>query len=171
MFRRQLDDIAILRKEHPAFFRFSVFVLGLYALQMLIKTEITPLGYFSLYSNPMKEQASYHQILPYDTVKAAPVNIYEVKGTGFLMLEILPTRYDILANSDHCNQMNAKLRRIGLGDNNLSDCQDLRIFRTWFSAYARLRGLQMNNTVLLDCSFRNGKFIGTTAINDSKLDQ
>lgn len=171
MFRRQLEDIANLRKEHPSFFWFSVVILSLYALQMLIKTEITPLGYFSLYSNPMKEQASYRQILPYDTVKAAPVDIYRVKGAGFLMLEILPTRYDILANSDHCNQMNAKLRRIGLGDNNLTDCQDLKAFNTWFANYARLRGLQMSNTVLLDCSFKNGIFMGGKTINDSNLYQ
>ncbi len=169
MLKSTLNNISDIRKSHPGFFKFSVIVLSVYALQMLIKTEITPLGYFSLYSNPMEEQTAYYQILPYDTVQKKPLNIYNTSGTGFLMLEILPTRYEILANSDHCNQMNHKLRRIGLGDNNLQDCQHLTSFKTWFKTYANSHGIDMKHAVLLNCGFKDGELKEIKAINDTAI--
>lgn len=169
MLKPTLNHISEIKKSHPAFFIFSVVVLSVYALQLLIKTEITPLGYFSLYSNPMQKQATYHQILPFDTIENRPLNIYEAPGTGFLMLEILPTRYEILANSDHCNQMNHKLRRIGFGDNNLHDCQNLKAFKNWFKDYATWQGINMQNAVLLDCGFSQKQIKVTKQINDTAL--
>ncbi|MCC6817606.1 MAG: hypothetical protein IT245_01765 [Bacteroidia bacterium] len=171
MFRRPINDIALLKKSHPRFFLFSVFVLVLYAAQLLIKTEITPLGYFSLYSNAMEEQASYHQILPFDTVNKKLINIYQAKGTGFLMLEILPTRYDILSKSDHCNQMNHKLRRIGLGDNNFEDCQKLSNFNSWMTIYGQRQGFNLSPTILVDCGFKDGQLIEMNRINATKNSQ
>lgn len=171
MLRRLISDSAKLRKEHPKFFWFSILVLAFYALQMVIRTEITPLGYFSLYSNPMQEQESYHQILPYDTLAQRPVDIYKTPGTGFLMMEILPTRYDILKHSDHCNQMNHKLRRIGLGDDNLEDCIRLMEFDRWFKRYGVVQGLDLSNTILMDCGFKNGKLIKMKRLDDKTDNQ
>lgn len=169
MLGRITNNIANLKKEHPAFLVFATIILSLYFMQMMLKTEITPLGYFSLYSNEMKEQNAYYQILPYDTVKHQIVDIYSAKGAGFLMMEILPTRYEILANSDHCNQMNNKLRRLGLGDNNVSDCQNLKKFKSWMKVYGHRQGFDFEHIVLRNCGFKSAKLLEMNNINDSAI--
>lgn len=169
MLQQWKNELAEYRKKYPGFFVFTCIVLFFYGIQFAIKTEITPLGYFSLYSNRALPQTSYSQILPYDTVKKAPVNIYDLKGTQFLMMEILPTRYDILANSDHCNQMNHRLRRIGLGDNNASDCQELQRFREWFPRYAARLGVDLTHAPVKSISFNAGKIVDINNVKYSAI--
>jgi len=163
------SDIRLFKQHHPKFFWFSTLVVVLYFSQFILKTEITPLGYFSLYSNKMQEQKAYYQILPFDTIRQEPINIYQTNGTGFLMMEILPTRYEILANSDHCNQMNFRLQRLGLRDNNLYDCQNLKSFKDWMYLYAYRQGIDMRHAELRMLGFKNGVLIDNKPINDSSL--
>ncbi|MFM6984909.1 MAG: hypothetical protein ACKOXF_12300 [Chitinophagaceae bacterium] len=171
MLKQILSDIRLYRQNYPGFFIVSVLVLVLYASQFLIKTEITPLGYFSLYSNRAMPQNAYYQILPVDTLNKRPKDIYQLKGTSFLMMEILPTRYEILANSDHCNQMNHRLRRIGLGDNNLEDCQQLQRFRKWLPVYASRIGMDLRGAELMQVGFNNGKIVDIAHVKDSAIFQ
>lgn len=171
MLKKILSDVRLYRQNYPRFFIFSVVVLMLYASQFLIKTEITPLGYFSLYSNRALPQKAYFQILPLDTQTQTPKDIYQLKGTAFLMLEILPTRYEILANSDHCNQMNHRLRRIGLGDDNMVDCQQLQNFRNWLPVYASKIGLDLKGTQLMQIGFNEGKIAEVKHVKDSAIFQ
>lgn len=147
-----------IRKTDPGIFRFVCLVFLLYGLQLILKIEVTPLGYFSLYSNVTPAQPAYYQILP--EVNGKPLNIYRAKGSGFLMMEILPTRYKILSESDHCNQMNFRLRRIGLGDNNNTDCNELKKFDAWFRIYAGRQGFELEEEYgLFEYGFLNGKMI------------
>lgn len=164
-----IKTIISCRKSNPILFYSSFVILGLYALQILLRIEITPLGYFSLYSDPMKEQPTYHQILPFDSAREKPINIYNVPGTGFLMLEILPTRYEILAGSDHCNQMNHKLRRIGLGDNNCCDCDKLKAFEHWFGVYMKRQDLDVKAFKLKLCGFKDGRLKELKDVNDTAI--
>jgi hypothetical protein len=167
MFEKKIRELRDIRKNHPFFFFFSHGVIFLYALQILLKTEITPLGYFSLYSNPAYPQIAYSQILPAYQGSEKPVNIYEAKGTGFLMLEILPTRYEILRRSDHCNQMNHKLQRIGLYDKNTRDCAELEKFHEWLPVYMQRIGLPLHGPYeLRDFGFKNGALIHSKPIGD-----
>lgn len=167
MIKTSIEKIKILWRQSPLFFIFSLIVLGLYGLQMLIKTEITPLGYFSLYSDPAFEQTSYAQNTP---VKGnEPINIYNLRGERFLMMEILPTRYEILANSDHCNQMQHKLKRMGFSDNNCCDCNQLRGFNTWFKEYAFRSGVDTIGFELKTGYFKNGKIIKLEHVKDSAI--
>lgn len=146
-----------IKRTHKRFFAFACSVLSLYGLQLLLKTEITPIGYFSLYSNRTPVQTVYRQILPV-SANGKPEDIYRVKGSGFLMLEILPTRYQILSASDHCNQMNHKLQRIGLYDDNTDDCAKLNRFHTWFRLYAGRIGMNLDTAYSLnDYGFINGR--------------
>jgi hypothetical protein len=147
-----------IRQTHKRFFGFVCSVLLLYALQLVLKTEITPIGYFSLYSNRTPAQSAYNQILPSSDSGKVPENIYLVNGSGFLMLEILPARYQILSASDHCNQLNHKLQRIGLYDANTGDCEALKRFHSWFRLYAERIGLKLDAAYTLqDCGFINGQ--------------
>lgn len=171
MLKEILSDVRLYRQNYPRFFIFSVVVLMLYASQFLIKTEITPLGYFSLYSNRAMPQKAYFQILPMDTQTQTPKDIYRLKGTAFLMMEILPTRYEILANSDHCNQMNHRLRRIGLGDDNTADCQQLQNFRNWLPVYASRVGINLKGTQLMQIGFNEGKIVEVKHVKDSAIFQ
>jgi hypothetical protein len=169
MFKRKFSELSTIKKNHPVFFFCAAFIIFLYGLQFVLKVEITPLGYFSLYSDPAYTQKSYPQILPVCMkgreskhslgLKADFDSIYEVKGAGFLMLEILPTRYDILRKSDHCNQMNHKLQRLGLHDENSRDCEALGEFEKWFSTYKRRLGINSGPCMLMDVGFKNGKII------------
>lgn len=169
MLRQKIDEVRAVRKQHPRFFWFAVVVLFLFGLQMVLKVEITPLGYFSLYSDPAYPQKEYKQFLPVNVVrkpntvstKVDLMNIYKAPGTGFLMLEILPSRYDILKRSDHCNQVNHKLQRLGLHDNNQSDCKQLEEFNKWFDIYLeRINMKEKGMTCLLmEASFSHGEFI------------
>lgn len=164
MFRQLLTDVRKAKELSPGFFRFSVLVLVLYAMQMVLRIEITPLGYFSLYSNQMSEQQAYTQILPQQS-DSLPLNIYAGAGDQFLMLEILPTRYQILVHSDHCNQMNHKLERIGLKDNNCCDCDKLASFNQWFKVYAHRAGLDSTGLQLREYGFKKGKIVNIHEIH------
>jgi hypothetical protein len=165
MLKEKIDAIKSVRKDHPCFFYFACCVICLYLLQFVVRTEITPLGYFSLYSDPAYPQASYKQVLP--AKGNAPMDIYNVKGTGFLMLEILPARYDILRKSDHCNQMNPKLQRLGLSDNNTTDCARLDRFHDWFAIYMGRIGLKADTSCRLrDFGFRDGKLLDSKLLDD-----
>jgi hypothetical protein len=164
MLKKNIDAIKSVRYKHPRFFYFASCVILLFLLQLVIKTEITPLGYFSLYSDPAYPQASYKQVLPAEN--NMPLDIYSVKGTGFLMLEILPARYDILRQSDHCNQMNHKLQRIGLSDKNTTDCARLGQFHNWFASYMGRLGLQTDTSYqLLDFGFKDGKLLNSKPLD------
>ncbi len=171
MLKKILSDIRLYRQNYPRFFIVSVIVLMLYASQFIIKTEITPLGYFSLYSNRAMPQNAYYQILPVDTTSQEPKDIYQLNGTAFLMMEILPTRYEILANSDHCNQMNHRLRRIGLGDDNTTDCQQLQSFKKWLPIYASRIGFELKGTQLMQVGFNEGKIVEIKHVKDSAIFQ
>ncbi len=152
-----------MRKNHPFFFFFAASVIFLYGVQLLIKTEITPLGYFALYSDPAFPQEAYIQALPASSPDHKPVNIYNTKGQGFLMLEILSTRFFILGKSDHCNQMNHKLQRLGLGDNNNTDCRELEKFHQWFQTYLKKQGINIKDNYLLnEFGFKDGRLIRST---------
>lgn len=143
--------------------RFTVFVLvtaALYICQLIFRVELTPLGYFSLYSNFTPDAAYYEQILPVGKDDGIPLNIYSTDGSGFLMHEILPTRYQVLKGSDHCNQMNHKLQRIGLSDENTADCERLKNFRQWYAGYAHRHGMpDSGKWELKVCGFKNGKLL------------
>ena len=171
MIKKIMSDVRLYRQNYPRFFIFSAVVLVLYASQLLLKTEITPLGYFSLYSNRAMPQKAYYQILPLDTQTQIPRNIYQLKGTAFLMMEILPTRYEILANSDHCNQMNHRLERIGLSDDITTDCQQLQNFRNWLPIYASRIGMALNGTQLMQVGFNQGKIVEIKHVKDSAIFQ
>lgn len=167
MLRSIFEKLKWQWKQAPLFFVFSLIVLGLYGLQMVIKTEITPLGYFSLYSDPAFEQASYAQNLP---VKGdQPIDIYQLRGERFLMMEILPTRYEILANSDHCNQMQHKLKRMGISDNNCCDCKQLKNFNPWFKQYTFRLGVDTVGFELKTAKFKNGKLINLEHVKDAAI--
>lgn len=145
----------------PSFFVFVVIFFLLYGLQLVFRTEITPLGYFSLYSNSTSSSESYKQILPTDIASNSPINIYKYKGSVFLPLEILPTRYEILRKSENCNQMNYKLKRFGFTDRNTNDCEELKRFKSWFKIYAARQGLILDdkNWSLDEYGFLDGKLI------------
>lgn len=169
MLKKKMRELRDIRNNHPFFFFFSHGVILLYVLQIVLKTEITPLGYFSLYSNPAYPQTSYSQILPAYPGSETPVNIYDAKGTGFLMLEILPTRYDILRRSDHCNQMNPKLQRLGLYDNNSHDCRELEKFHDWLPVYMQRIGMPLSGPYeLRDFGFKNGSLIHSKVLGDAR---
>ena len=87
-----LNYLRQCRKSSFGFFVFVLIVFGVYAVQLVLKTEITPLGYFSLYSNSTPKLDAYTQILPSVGEANIPVDIYQLPGTGFIMMEILPTR-------------------------------------------------------------------------------
>ena len=148
------------RKSNLGFFVFVVVVFVLYALQLALKTEITPLGYFSLYSNATPKMDAYTQILPSAGEDNVPVDIYQLPGTGFIMMEILPTRYQILMNSENCNQMNHKLHRIGLSDRNTCDCENLKQFVNWYKVFAKRQGIDLfDHYKIKEFGFLNGEII------------
>ena len=159
MFKKKLHEIKALKKTHPSFFLFAAGILILYFAQFAARTEITPLGYFALYSDPMKAQETYKQILPACPAGSATgiANIYKARGQGFLMLEILPTRYDILLKSDHCNQMNHRLQRLGFHDTNKTDCDELTRFREWFNVYMDRIGIDSESCEPVEFGFRDGE--------------
>jgi hypothetical protein len=139
--------------------KFSIFVfivLGLYSIQLVLKIEITPLGYFSLYSNRSNEQNEYFQILPTNKLESVPLNIYQADGSGFLMMEILPTRYKILKESENCNQMSDKLKRLGIGLHSNEDCEALERFNKWFIQYAQRQGFESDSLTLFEFGFKSG---------------
>lgn len=148
------------RKTNFGFFVFVLLVFFLYSLQLVLKIEITPLGYFSLYSNSTPQLPAYIQILPSVGENNVPVDIYQTPGTAFIALEILPSRYQILKASDHCNQMNHKLQRIGLNDNNTCDCEELKKFTAWYRIYAQRQGIELSKDYQIKAfGFLNGQII------------
>ncbi len=150
------------RKSNFGFFVFVLVVFVLYAIQLALKTEITPLGYFSLYSNETPKMDAYNQILPSSGEDNVPVDIYQLPGTGFIMMEILPTRYQILKNAENCNQMNHKLKRIGLIDNNTCDCEQLKQFSAWYKVFASRQGIELSNRYKIkEFGFLNGEIVRT----------
>lgn len=150
------------RKSNLGFFVFVLVVFVLYAIQLVLKTEITPLGYFSLYSNETPKMDAYSQILPSAGEDNVPVDIYQLPGTGFIMMEILPTRYQILKNAENCNQMNHKLKRIGLSDNNTCDCEQLKQFSDWYRVFANRQGIELSDRYkILEFGFLNGEIVRT----------
>lgn len=155
------DFLIYTYKNKPSFFVFVIIFFLLYGLQLVFRTEITPLGYFSLYSDATSTSKSYKQILPTDLARNSPINIYKFKGTAFLPLEILPTRYEILRKSENCNQMNFKLQRFGFTDRNTTDCEELKRFKQWFKLYAERQGLILKdeNWSLDEYGFLDGKLI------------
>lgn len=124
----------------PLYGALAISVSLLYLMQFILRIEITPLGYFSLYSDPTPAMPYYTQALPADE-KGNPVNIYKGKGSSFLMYEILPTRFKILSESENCNQMGYKLRHFGIQLSDTEDCKSLRNFDIWFAKYAERSGL------------------------------
>ncbi len=171
MIKTKILDLKLIRKEHPFFFFFGAGLLFLYGLQFALKVEITPLGYFALYSNPSYPQASYQQILPIkgsedQESKVDFVNIYDSKGMGFLMLEILPSRYQYLRKSDHCNPANHQLLRLGMYDANSTDCDQLQKFDKWFNIYMQRLNVfdSFDTCLIMEASFKDGELIEWTAI-------
>ena len=155
-----LNYLRQCRKSSFGFFVFVLIVFVVYAVQLVLKTEITPLGYFSLYSNSTPKLDAHTQILPSVGEDNIPVDIYQLPGTGFIMMEILPTRYQILKGSENCNQMNHKLKRIGLSDNNACDCEKLKQFTTWYKLYAKRQGIELSEQYKIkEFGFLNGKII------------
>ena len=153
------------RKSNLGFFVFVVVVFFLYAIQLVLKTEITPLGYFSLYSNATPKLDAYTQILPSAGEDNIPADIYQLPGTGFILMEILPSRYQILKNSDHCNQMNHKLKRIGLSDMNTCDCEQLKQFSAWYKVFAKRQGIELSDHYKIkEFGFLNGELKHSTDV-------
>lgn len=135
----------------------AVVMAVFYLLQFLFRIELTPLGYFSLYSDPTPALPFYSQALPSDE-QGKPINIYRNNGSSFLMYEILPTRYEILSGSEACNQMGYKLRQFGIELKDTADCVRLRQFDAWFSTYAHRTGLGRIHSVK-KYGFLDGKLI------------
>jgi len=165
MLRKHINALKAIRKNHPLFFFFALMVIGLYGFQLLAKIEITPMGYFSLYSDAAYPQEAYFQVLPEENKSGKPYNIYRTPGTTFLMLEILPTRYDILRRAEHCNPMNPKLKRLGLYDGNTCDCDKLEAFHDWFPVYLQRVGLHISE----DYDFKNFGFKNAAYIRHEPL--
>ena len=148
------------RQNSPMFLRFVLGLFMVYLFQLISKTEITPLGYFSLYSNATPRMSSYPQILPSVGNGNLPLDIYQLPGTGFIAMEILPTRYQILKHADHCNQMNFKLQRLGFSDQNKCDCEKLKLFQSWFLKFAHRQGIELSpNYQLKEFGFYNGQLL------------
>jgi hypothetical protein len=161
-----LNYLKQCRKSNFGFFVFVVVVFVLYALQLVLKTEITPLGYFSLYSNETPKMDAYSQILPSTGEDNVPVDIYQLPGTGFILMEILPSRYQILKNAENCNQMNYKLKRIGLIDNNICDCENLKRFSVWYKVFAKRQGIELSDSYKIkEFGFLNGQIIRTKDVD------
>ncbi|MEZ4805615.1 MAG: hypothetical protein R2852_09070 [Bacteroidia bacterium] len=162
---RIVHYLSYILRNHKNFSIFVFIVLGLYSIQLVLKVEITPLGYFSLYSNRSEEQNAYYQILPYNRSDSSPLNIYEAPGSGFLMMEILPTRFKILKESQGCNQMSYKLKGLGVEINGNEDCEELRRFNKWFVLYTQRLGFKKNeNQGLVEFGFKSGFIKSKTEI-------
>jgi hypothetical protein len=152
--------------KHPFFFVLYVLISILYVGQLILRMEITPLGYFSLYSQPMLPQDAYVQNLPFDKKQNQPIDIYNTSGTSFLMLEILPTRYEVLSNAPFCNPAYEKLKQFGMSFNN-EECQNLKSFEDWFYTYCKSQNLEMpsrEDFEVRQCYFKNGQILSSAPI-------
>jgi hypothetical protein len=166
MFLQLKHRIKEFKKDYPFFFIVYVLVFVLYAGQLLLRMEITPLGYFSLYSQPMMPQTSYVQNLPFDKKKNLPIDIYHTNGTSFLIFEIVPTRYEVLSNAPFCNPAYQKLKQFGVSFNN-EECQNLKSFEDWFYTYCKSQNLEMpsrEDFEIRQCYFKNGKLLSSAPI-------
>ena len=124
LIQRIITDIRVFKHKYPLFFYINGLVILVYLFQFLVKTEITPLGYFSLYSQAAVKQKTYSQNLPFNQLTNQPIDIYNSKGTAFLMHEIVTTRYEILGNSSFCNPQFDKAKKLYLPATN--DCGKLQ---------------------------------------------
>jgi hypothetical protein len=67
--------------------------------------------------------------------------------------------------------MNHRLRRIGLGDDNMVDCQQLKNFRNWLPVYASRVGMDLKGTQLMQIGFNEGKIAEIKHVKDSVIFQ
>lgn len=161
MIQRIITDIRVFKHKYPLFFYLNGFLILVYLSQFVIKTEITPLGYFSLYSQAASQQKTYSQNLPFNTLSNQPINIYNSKGTSFLLHEIVTTRYEILGNSSFCNPQYDKAKKLHLPVAN--DCDKLQEFRKWYYQYCINNHIQVPSFeyfTVKKCHFSEGKLIG-----------
>ncbi len=161
LIQRLIIDIRVFKHKYPLFFYINGLLILVYLLQFVVKTEITPLGYFSLYSQSTSKQKTYSQNLPYDLIKNQPINIYNSKGTSFLIHEIVTTRYEILGNSTFCNPQYDKAKKLHLPVTN--DCGKLKKFRQWYYQYCINNDIQVPSFeyfTVKKCYFSEGKLIG-----------
>lgn len=144
------------KNQHRGFFIFTLILAVLYCSQLLFRYEFTPLGYFSLYSQYTPKLPYYEQILPVDE-KGQPINIYEAPGTGFILREILPTRYWLISNSPNAQPMSDRLEKMGLNYHSEKKC--LEGFGKWYQSWLLTNGHQSVNDSLYLCRFSRGKLI------------
>jgi hypothetical protein len=144
------------KNHHKGFFVFTLIVASLYLSQLLFKFEITPLGYFSLYSQYTPKLPYYEQILPVDE-KGQPINIYEAPGTGFILREILPTRYWVINNSPNGQPLSDKMQKLGLHFHSEKDC--LNGFPKWYKTWLKANGHTSVKDSLFLCRFNQGQLI------------
>lgn len=144
------------KTQHKRFFYFAIIIGCLYSAQLLLKFEITPLGYFSLYSNYTPHEAYYEQILPFDA-EGKPINIYASSGTKFILAEILPTRYALIKNSPNGQPNSQRLMQLGLPHHNESIC--LQQFPKWYRQWLIANGYLTLSDSLFICGFSQGQLI------------
>ena len=161
LIQRLITDIRVFKHKYPLFFYINGLLIIVYFIQFVIKTEITPLGYFSLYSHAASQQKTYSQNLPFNQLTKQPIDIYNSKGTSFLMHEIVTTRYEILGNSTFCNPQFDKAKKLHLPVSN--DCEKLHEFRKWYYQYCINNYIQVppfEYFTVKKCYFSVGKLIG-----------
>jgi len=160
LIQRIITDIRVFKHKYPLFFYINGLVILVYFFQFLVKTEITPLGYFSLYSQAAVKQKTYSQNLPFNQLTNQPIDIYNSKGTAFLMHEIVTTRYEILGNSSFCNPQFDKAKKLYLPATN--DCGKLQEFKKWYYQYCINNHIQVPSFdyfTIKKCYFSEGKLI------------
>jgi len=164
--RTKLDDWKAIKRKSPAFFYLSCFIFILYLAQLVLKIEITPLGYFSLYSHGAVEEPSYKMHLP-SGPDSLPLNIYEARGTAFLPLEIFPERYRVLKQTLNANQMDAKLKKMGIHtkQSGQNDFNNLSKFKFWYPLYLNRLGFDTQQVKVREFGFKKGEIV---YINDLK---
>lgn len=158
-----LSQIFYLKKHHPRFLALTISLLFLYGLQFLLRSEITPFGYFSMYSDPAQPLKFYTQIIPADSA-GKPIDIYNNSWSSSFMFETLPARYNALIQKKNCSQFNYKLAFWGL-QNQANDCENLKPFKTWFVKYAHATNLDLPaNYKLINFGFKNAQLINNAEI-------
>ncbi len=155
--------IKLFKTKEPGFFYLYVIVFVLYISQLALRIEITPLGYFSLYSNPMSIQSFYSQNLPFNNKNNQAIDIYNQSTSLFLPLEILPTRYENLSQAPNDNPLSQKLNQLGIKINT-KDSLEYGKFKLWYYNYCIQQNIKLPDYKDFDikhCNFKNGQLLNS----------
>jgi len=172
MLRQFINRINGFYKKYPSFFYLYCVVFLLYFFQIITKIEITPLGYFSLYSQPMHPQTAYEQILPFNLKTNLPINIYESNGGAFLPLEILPTRLEILGNKKRDVEIENLRGKIGYSASSI-EIKSQEAFKKWYYNYCISTNVKLPEFQYFElrkCYFKNGNLMSSEPLKIQYVD-